>query len=46
MAKYQCFNCGANLTEEDIKDFIRCPKCGGRILIKLPPDSGIKVKAR
>ncbi len=45
MPKYQCFSCGAILTEEDIKDFIRCPHCGGRVLIKLPEQDRV-LKAR
>ncbi len=45
MVKYTCFDCGATVEQEEIREIVRCPYCGGRILIKNPPKTGRHVKA-
>ncbi len=46
MVKYICYSCGATIDSEEVKDIIRCPYCGGRILMKRRPEGGRHVKAR
>ncbi len=46
MPKYKCFSCGATVDSEEIKELIRCPYCGGRVLKKERPEGGVHVKAR
>ncbi|MCL4400378.1 MAG: DNA-directed RNA polymerase subunit P [Candidatus Parvarchaeota archaeon] len=46
MTKYACFSCGATVDATEIKELIRCPYCGGRVLIKKRPEGGHHVRAR
>lgn len=46
MTRYSCFSCGASVDSTEIKELIRCPYCGGRVLIKKRPEGGHNVKAR
>jgi len=42
---YKCLNCGKEIDLKQVKDKIRCPYCGYRILIKENPKNVVKVKA-
>ncbi|MDP8012545.1 MAG: DNA-directed RNA polymerase subunit P [Nanoarchaeota archaeon] len=46
MVKYTCYNCGATVELDEIRETVRCPYCGGRILMKKRPEGGHHVKAR
>ena len=46
MTKYVCLNCGREIDEKDIQNKVRCPYCGGRIILKKRPEIIKKVKAR
>ncbi|MGC8533572.1 MAG: DNA-directed RNA polymerase subunit P [Candidatus Parvarchaeum sp.] len=46
MSKYKCFDCGATVDSSEVGDIVRCPYCGGRVLIKKKPEGGHHVKAR
>jgi DNA-directed RNA polymerase subunit P len=42
---YKCLNCQKEVEAEKVKDKIRCPFCGYRILVKEPAKTIKKVKA-
>jgi len=42
---YKCLKCGKEIELKQIKDKIRCPYCGYRIVIKQTPTNVVKVKA-
>ncbi|NOZ82036.1 MAG: DNA-directed RNA polymerase subunit P [Candidatus Micrarchaeota archaeon] len=43
---YRCLNCKREIELEQVKEKIRCPYCGYRILAKQPGAGIIKVKAK
>jgi len=42
---YKCLNCGKTIEMKQVKDKIRCPYCGYRVIIKETPKTIKKVKA-
>jgi DNA-directed RNA polymerase subunit P len=42
---YKCLNCGKDIELKQVKDKIRCPYCGYRVIIKKVPKTLKKVKA-
>jgi DNA-directed RNA polymerase subunit P len=42
---YKCLKCGKDIEMERVKDKIRCPYCGYRIIYKDTPKTIKKVKA-
>ncbi|OGI11634.1 DNA-directed RNA polymerase subunit P [Candidatus Micrarchaeota archaeon RBG_16_36_9] len=42
---YKCLKCGKEVESERVKEKIRCPYCGYRILVKETPKTIKKVKA-
>ncbi|NIM47378.1 MAG: DNA-directed RNA polymerase subunit P [Candidatus Aenigmarchaeota archaeon] len=42
---YKCLNCGKSIEKEQVRDKIRCPYCGYRVVIKETPKTIKKVKA-
>jgi len=42
---YRCLKCGKDIDMKQVKDKIRCPYCGYRIIIKKAPTILVKVKA-
>jgi DNA-directed RNA polymerase subunit P len=45
MKMYKCLNCGKEVEPERVKDKIRCPYCGYRILVKQATKVAKKVQA-
>ncbi len=45
MVTYICFNCGETI-ELELDRGIRCPFCGGRVILKKRPELPKTVKAR
>jgi DNA-directed RNA polymerase subunit P len=43
---YRCVNCSKNIELEQVKDKIRCPFCGYRIIIKERPRTINRVQAK
>ena len=43
---YMCLNCRKEIDIKKIKESVRCPFCGYRILVKERPKTITKVKAR
>lgn len=43
---YKCLSCGKDIELEQIKDKIRCPYCGYRIVVKQRPKTVSKVPAK
>lgn len=43
---FKCLNCQKSIKDEQIKEKIRCPFCGYRVLLKQRPKTRIKVKAK
>ncbi|MBR9678431.1 MAG: DNA-directed RNA polymerase subunit P [Nanoarchaeota archaeon] len=46
MMEYTCFNCRKIIEFEKKLRKIRCPWCGGKILMKIKPKIVKKIKAR
>ncbi len=46
MTEYICLNCNKKMAQDDIKDRIRCPYCGYRIISKARPSAVVKVPAK
>ena len=42
---YKCLKCGREIDLKEIRDKIRCPYCGYRIVATEKPKTVIKVKA-
>jgi DNA-directed RNA polymerase subunit P len=42
---YKCLNCGKGIDLKQVKDKIRCPYCGYRIIVKESPTKLVKSKA-
>jgi DNA-directed RNA polymerase subunit P len=42
---YKCLNCGKKVELKQIKEKIRCPYCGYKIILKETPNTVIKVKS-
>ena len=42
---YKCLNCAKEIELKQVKDKIRCPYCGYRILVKESPTKLVKSKA-
>lgn len=42
---YKCLNCGKEIELKQVKEKVRCPYCGYRIIIKQAPKTIVKVKA-
>jgi len=42
---YKCLNCGKDIDLKQVKDKIRCPYCGYRIIVKENPKRLVKSKA-
>jgi DNA-directed RNA polymerase subunit P len=42
---YKCLKCEKEIEMKQVKDKIRCPYCGYRIVIKQSPKTIVKVKA-
>lgn len=43
---YKCLNCRKSIDIEQIKEKIRCPYCGYKVVIKTPPKTVVKVQAK
>lgn len=43
---YKCLKCGKEIEMEQIKEKIRCPFCGFRIIAKDRPKKTVKVPAK
>lgn len=43
---YKCLNCQKEITAEQIKDVVRCPFCGFRVMMKERGKNPVKIKAR
>ncbi len=43
---YECLNCGKEVEIEQVRERVRCPYCGYRILRKTRPESPVTVEAR
>jgi len=47
MIYYLCINCGRKVPHELVKRKVKCPYCGGKVLVKLRPPNLVKhLKAR
>jgi len=42
---YKCLNCRKAIEMSKVKDKIRCPYCGYKIIFKVPPKTIVKVKS-
>lgn len=42
---YKCLSCSKEIELEQVKEKIRCPYCGYRIITKLRPKTIVKVRA-
>ena len=42
---YKCLNCGKEIDLKQVREKIRCPYCGYKIITKETPKTVIKVKA-
>ena len=42
---YRCVKCGKDIEIKQVKEKIRCPYCGYKIIIKETPKTFVKVKA-
>jgi DNA-directed RNA polymerase subunit P len=45
MRMYKCLKCGKSIELKQVRDKIRCPYCGYRILVKERPKTVIRVSA-
>lgn len=43
---YKCLQCGKTIDLEQVKEKIRCPYCGYRIIIKQTPKTIVKFQGR
>lgn len=43
---YKCLNCGKTIENEQIKEKVRCPYCGYKVVFKNPPKTVVKVQAK
>ncbi len=43
---YKCLKCAKEVDDDQLKEKIRCPFCGYRILMKERPKTSSKVSAR
>lgn len=43
---YKCLSCGKEIEMDQVKDKIRCPYCGYKIISKSRPKTIVKVIAR
>ena len=43
---YKCLKCGKDIELEHVKEKIRCPFCGFRIIVKDRPKKVVKVSAK
>ncbi|MEM1687971.1 MAG: DNA-directed RNA polymerase subunit P [Nanopusillaceae archaeon] len=46
MIYYLCINCGRKVPHDQIKKRVKCPYCGGKILIKTRSNFVKHIKAR
>lgn len=46
MVEYLCISCKRKVPHDIIHKKVKCPYCGGKILVKLRPNSIKLVKAR
>lgn len=46
MIMYKCLKCAKEIKSEELKERIRCPFCGYRIVLKKKPKKVIKVPAK
>jgi len=42
---YKCLNCGKDIELKQVREKIRCPYCGYKIILKERPKTIVKVKA-
>jgi len=42
---YKCLKCGKEVDLKHVREKVRCPYCGYRIVIKESPKTVVKVKA-
>jgi DNA-directed RNA polymerase subunit RPC12/RpoP len=43
---YKCLNCGKEIDADQIKEKVRCPFCGYRIIMKKIGKTTVRVQAR
>jgi len=43
---YKCLKCGEKIDLKQIREKIRCPYCGYRVIVKERPETVIRVKAK
>lgn len=43
---YKCIQCGEDITNEDIKEKVRCPHCGFRVITKAHAKGSPRVEAK
>ncbi|MBU5557982.1 MAG: DNA-directed RNA polymerase subunit P [Candidatus Aenigmatarchaeota archaeon] len=43
---YRCLNCSKSIDIEHVKERVRCPYCGHRIIIKERPKTVVRVEAK
>ncbi len=43
---FRCLNCQKSIKDETLKEKIRCPYCGYRVMIRERAKTVVKVKAR
>jgi DNA-directed RNA polymerase subunit RPC12/RpoP len=42
---YKCLNCGKEIDQKQVREKIRCPYCGYKIILKEGATTVVKVKA-
>ena len=45
MVEFKCISCGKDIKKEEMGRKIRCPYCGGKVIVKKRPKMTKKVKA-
>lgn len=43
---FRCLNCSKTVALDQVKERVRCPYCGYRVLIKERPKTVVKVEAK
>lgn len=46
MIMYRCLNCSKSIELEQVKERVRCPFCGYRIIFKERPKTVVRVEAK
>ncbi|MCD6477295.1 MAG: DNA-directed RNA polymerase subunit P [Candidatus Aenigmarchaeota archaeon] len=43
---YKCLQCKELIKDEDVKEKIRCPHCGYRVITKIPGKKIVRVESK